>query len=65
MSTLGAVKEPAGRVDILQHCLFTLTTEFSHHLVTNTLITRTLLRVEPPTGTAWYWLSAWQVGKEE
>lgn len=47
MSTLGAVKEPPGRVDILQHCLFTLTTEFSHHLASNALMTRGLSRWSP------------------
>lgn len=43
MSTLGAVKEPPGLVDILQHCLFTLTTEFGHHRGLNALMTRRLL----------------------
>lgn len=47
MSTLGAVKEPPGRVDILQYCLFTLTTEFSHHLESNALMTKGLLGWSP------------------
>lgn len=47
MSTLGAVKEPPGHVDILQHCLFTLTTEFNHHLAPNALMTRGLLGWSP------------------
>lgn len=40
MSTLGAVKEPTGRVDILQYCLFALTTELRHHLANKALMTR-------------------------
>ena len=47
MSTFGAVKEPAGCVDILQHCLFTLTTKFSHHLSSNALMTTRLLGWSP------------------
>lgn len=47
MSTLGAVKEPPGRVDILQHSLFTLTTEFSHQLAFNALMTRGFLEWSP------------------
>lgn len=47
MSTLGAVKELHGRVDILQHCLFTLTTEFSHHLAPNALMIRGFLGWSP------------------
>lgn len=47
MSTVGAVKEPPGRVDILQHCLFTQTTESSNHLASNALMTRGLLGWSP------------------
>lgn len=47
MSTLGAVKEAPGRVDILQHCLFTLTTEFRHHLANEPVMTNRLLGWSP------------------